>query len=67
MRRNKTIYSINIEDVQSVAEQELGRELTTHELKIVADKIGDQFEWYESIASVLSQYLTKPESDRESD
>jgi hypothetical protein len=67
MRRNKIIYSVNIEDVQSVAAQELGRELTTDELKIIADKIGDQFEWYEPIASVLSQYLTKPESEHEAD
>ena len=61
MRKNKVIYSINIEDVQNVAEQELNRELTIQELKIVADKIGDQFDWYEAIASVLNQHITTPE------
>ena len=45
MRKNKIIYSINIEDVQNVALQELDRKLTVDELKIVADKIGDQFDW----------------------
>ena len=44
MRREKVIYSINIEDVQNVAWQELERELTAVELRIVEDKIGDQFD-----------------------
>jgi len=61
MRRNKIIYSINIEDVQNVAEQELDRELTIAELRIVADKIGDQFDWYGSIVAVLDQYITTSE------
>ncbi|MEW6326286.1 MAG: hypothetical protein AB1487_01635 [Thermodesulfobacteriota bacterium] len=38
---SKDIYSINIEDVQNVAEEELGRELSGSELKIIEDKIGD--------------------------
>jgi hypothetical protein len=62
MRKNKIIYSINIEDVQDVARQELDRELTAVELRIVADKIGDQFDWYGSITAVLDEYITTPES-----
>lgn len=46
---SKIIYSINIEDVQEFAEQELDRELTEKELKIVEDKIGDYIDWYEAI------------------
>ncbi len=46
---SKIIYSINIEDVQNVAEQELGRELNKKELKIIEDKIGDYIDWYEAI------------------
>jgi hypothetical protein len=53
MRKNETIYSINIEDVQNVAWQELDRELTAVELRIVEDKIGDQVDWYGSITAVL--------------
>jgi hypothetical protein len=41
MKPSKIIYSINIEDVQDVAEEELGRKLTKRELKIIEDKIGD--------------------------
>lgn len=63
-KKNKTIYSINIEDVQNVAEQEPDREVTIEELKIVEDKIGDQFDWYEAIASVISTHTEQDESVR---
>jgi hypothetical protein len=49
MKKNKIIYS--------VAQQELGRDLTDPELRIVEDKIGDQFDWYEAIASVLAMHI----------
>ena len=51
---NKVIYSINIEDVQKVAEDELGRELTEIEVKIIEDRIGDNISWYDAISLSLS-------------
>ncbi|MBS3918778.1 MAG: hypothetical protein KG012_07825 [Deltaproteobacteria bacterium] len=62
MRKDKIIYSINIEDVQNVAQQELGRALTDSELKIVEDKIGDQFDWFEAIASVIATHIEQHKS-----
>ncbi|KAA3597109.1 MAG: hypothetical protein DWQ06_13835 [Calditrichaeota bacterium] len=50
----KIIYSINIGDVQNVAEQELGRELTPKELKVIEDKIGDYFDWFDSISFAIA-------------
>ena len=47
--KSKIIYSLNNEDVQNVAESELGRKLTENELKIVEDDIGDNIDWYEAI------------------
>ncbi len=61
MRKDRIIYSINIEDVQNVAQQELGRDLTDSELKIVEAKIGDQFDWFEAIASVIGAYIEQNE------
>ncbi len=49
----KIIYSINIEDIQNVAEQELERKLTAKELKLVEDKIGDYINWYEAILNAI--------------
>ena len=51
---DKIIYSINIEDVQTVAEEELGRKLGRKELKIIEDKIGDYIDWYEAILSAIN-------------
>ncbi|MBI5213033.1 MAG: hypothetical protein HY957_06630 [Nitrospirae bacterium] len=54
MDTSKIIYSINIEDVQNVAEEELGRKLNNKELKIIEDKIGDCIDWYESILFTIT-------------
>ncbi len=53
VNQEKIIYSINIEDVQNVAEQELERKLTAKELLLVEDKIGDCINWYEAILSAI--------------
>jgi len=49
MKSSKIIYSINIEDIQNVAEEEHGRKLSEKELKIIEDKIGDYIDWYGAI------------------
>lgn len=49
MNTSKIIYSINIEDVQNVAEEELGRKLSKKELEIIEDKLGDYIDWYSAI------------------
>ena len=46
---SKIIYSINIEDVQNVAEEEFARELSEKELEIIEDKLGDYIDWYSAI------------------
>lgn len=60
MRKKKFIHSINIEDVQNVAEQELGRKLTAEELKLVEDKLGDYVGWYEAILHAINDLKLKP-------
>ena len=55
---NKIIYSINIEDVQNVAKQELHRLLTDKELKLVEDKIGDYMNWYDAVAILIGNIIT---------
>ena len=56
----KIIYSINIEDVQNVAEQELERKLTAKELRIVEKKVGDYINWYEAILNAINEVKIKP-------
>jgi len=58
------IYSINFEDVQNVAQQELSRQLTAEELKLVEEKIGDYFGWYEAILDCINDHVgSKVHSD----
>jgi len=57
MDREKIIYSINIEDVQNVADQELARELTEDELKIIESKLGDYIDWYGSIGTAIDDII----------
>ncbi|MDO8142581.1 MAG: hypothetical protein Q6358_13860 [Candidatus Brocadiales bacterium] len=56
----KIIYSINIEDVQNVAEQELERKLTAKELRLVEKKVGDYINWYEAILNAIDILKIKP-------
>ena len=57
--KDKIIYSINIEDLQTVAEQELERELTNDEIEIVEKRLGDYLDWYGAIASTLNEAIKK--------
>lgn len=54
---SKIIYSINIEDVQNVAEEEHGRKLTKKELKIIEDKLGDYIDWYNAIDMAIQNII----------
>ena len=56
----KIIYSINIEDVQNVAEQESERKLTAKELRLVEDKVGGYINWYEAILNAIDVSKIKP-------
>ena len=58
-KKSKVIYSINVEDLQTVAEQELERELTDEEIKDVEKRLGDYIDWYGAIASTLNEAIKK--------
>lgn len=64
MNTSKIIYSINIEDVQNVAEEEFGRKLSKKELGIIENKIGDYIDWYSAIdTAIQSEILHRDEND----
>ncbi len=66
MRSNKIIYSINIADIQNVAEQELDRKLNQDELKLVVDEAlsNDYFGWYDGIVEMLKHLKIIPSYER---
>jgi hypothetical protein len=53
--RDRIIYSINVEDIQNVAEQELDRELTDKEIELIEKRLGDYVDWYGAIASAINE------------
>lgn len=57
--QEKIIYSINIEDIQTIAKQELDRKLTEEELRLVEDKLGDYVGWYEAILQAIRELHIK--------
>lgn len=61
---SKIIYSINIEDIQNVAEQELGRELKEKELQVIENKIGDYIDWYEAINMAITNNIATRRTTR---
>ena len=57
MNKDKIIYSINIEDVQNVANEKLNRDLNEDELKLVEDKLGDYIDWFGAISDTISDVI----------
>jgi hypothetical protein len=58
MNNDETIvYSINMEDLQTVAEEEFGRKLTAKELRLVGNKLGDFIGWHDAVANAIQESL----------
>jgi hypothetical protein len=49
------IYSISVEDIRQVAEDEDCRELSDDEIKRVGDKVGDYIDWYDAIRLTIQE------------
>jgi hypothetical protein len=50
---DKVFYSLSYEDVQNIAEEDLGRELTENEIESVVDEISERINWATAISDVL--------------
>ena len=51
------VYSINIEDIQNVANQEINRELSDDEVKRVEELIGKKIDWYEVMLDSINEVI----------
>lgn len=52
--RNEIVYSLNVEDVQKVALEELGRELTAKEIELIEEAIADNINWFDAISNAIN-------------
>ncbi len=50
---NDIFYSLSIEDIQFVAQEELERNLTEKEIETVKDLVESQINWYDAIANAI--------------
>ena len=55
--KNDIVYSLNIEDIQTVAIQEIDRELTEDEIEKVKDLIGEKINWYDAILNSINEKI----------
>ena len=55
--KSDIVYSLNIEDIQTVAIQEIHRELTEDEIEKVKDLIGEKINWYEAILNSIIEKI----------
>ena len=56
---NEIVYSLNIEDIQTVATQEIERELTDDEIEKKKDSIAEKIPWYDAIAEAIDEMLIR--------
>jgi ABC-type cobalt transport system substrate-binding protein len=54
MNNERIIYSLNIIDVQNVANEKLNRGLDEEEMKLVENKLGDYIDWFAAISDTIS-------------
>ncbi len=68
-RKDYVFYQLNIEDIQTVATETYGRELTQEEIKNVLDPIADRIPWYDAIENAISATLDieREEDDEDED
>ncbi len=57
----KTIYQLTTEDVQTVAQQEIERELTPEEIENIKDTIAEKIPWYDAISDSITEVLISNE------
>ena len=57
MEQEHIIYSLNIEDVQTVASEILDRHLSTNEIAQVEDAVAERIDWFEAIAGAISEKI----------
>ncbi len=51
------IYWLNEEDVQNVAKECLGRELTCEEIKKLIEPISENIDWTDAITIAIDQHI----------
>jgi len=57
--KDRIVYSINVGDIQEVANQVLERRLTRDEIVLVEDSIGDYIDWFQAIENSIIEHIIR--------
>lgn len=57
MKRSKIIYSLNEEDIQTVALQNLERNLSSGEIEKIINPIAEKINWFDAIANSINENI----------
>jgi hypothetical protein len=55
--KNKIIYQLSIEDIQTVAQQQLGRNLSCNEIEKIKEGIAEKVNWFDAIANSINENI----------
>ncbi len=55
--KTKIIYSLTVEDVQTVANQEIGRSLSSEEIENIEQLIAEKIKWYDAIDEAITEKI----------
>jgi hypothetical protein len=50
---------MSVEDIQTVAQDVLERDLTEKELALVEESVGDYIDWFGAIESAINKHITR--------
>ena len=64
--KNRIIYQLTVEDIQTVAEEQLERAVTVEEIKEIESLVAEKINWYDAIADAIQQVMIKKESPSQS-
>jgi len=56
MNGNKIVYSINLDDIKNVAQEEFGRDPSDREIKFVENRLCNYIDWYNEISLALIDF-----------
>lgn len=54
---DRVIYSINVGDIQDVANQVLERKLTKDEIVLVEESVGGYIDWFQAIENSIREHV----------
>jgi len=67
MKSHKPLFTITVEDIQTVARDIRHRDLNTKEIELISEKIASYFsDWYERVESAINSELVMDEFEEES-